>query len=223
MVNILNDYKMLRVMPDHHHVFMGEIQQYQMVRQGAFSERRKWKIKLTADGRDQDKFDWGGSTYLLLCHKDNVIGGVRLRNSMEPNLTLTEFSREFKLDPKTITHPAVMESSRFCKMRHHRLKGENKTDDILAIWLASALFQHAEDMGAQSVVTVVDQPINDLFARWGWPLQALVEKKYIDEADRWGTIIGRWELDPKYYATMLAKLPSSLHQRIITDVKRLCA
>lgn len=142
------------------------------LRADVFSSRLGWEVDVN-DGREEDRFDALGPTYILAVEGDDrVTGCARLLPSVGPTMVQDVFP---SLLPggQLNARIGLIESSRFCvDTSLTEGRGSNAIHDTTLSLFAGIIEWCLSNMQTE-IVTVTDLRFERILSRVGWPLQRL--------------------------------------------------
>ncbi|MCE6958341.1 acyl-homoserine-lactone synthase [Cereibacter sphaeroides] len=165
-----------------------EDQMFQL-RARAFSERRGWRVEVQ-DGRERDRFDDLGPLYLCLLEADRLLASLRLLPTLGPHMASDVFP-EVLGPAKSVRHPLIWESSRFCvDTEAVRVFGRGGIN-IATRLILSGLFGTAQDAGLEKIISVYDIGVERILRRAGCRFSRLGPVVSYDGLD---TVCGLFEV-----------------------------
>lgn len=168
-------------------------------RKRIFNDRMQWDVTVD-DEIEMDEFDNENAHYLVSCHKNEVIGGVRLTSSLHPNLTFECFEKYFgKINVQRTD--TLLESSRFGIENKPGMTSSclrNATLDLFCSILHMAL-----SYGFEEIITVVDVRMERIIRLSGWEFNRISDVVLIGKTQ---TVVGILPVNRNFIETISAKL-----------------
>jgi len=152
-----------RLLIDRHHCLRAQV----------FQGRLEWSVDVV-DGREADEYDSFSPTYILaVTDEGTVVGCARLLPAKGPTMLERTFPQLLAAGRLT-THPAMVESSRFCV---DTSIGEGRGGGIhdATLFMFAGIIEWAIANGHDEIVTATDIRFERILKRAGWPMQRLGE------------------------------------------------
>lgn len=153
------------------------IDRHHRLRAQVFQDRLEWSVDVV-DGREADEYDSLSPTYILaVTDRGTVAGCARLLPAKGPTMLERTFPQLLAAGRLT-THPAMVESSRFCV---DTSIGEGRGGGIhdATLSMFAGIIEWAMATGYEEIVTATDIRFERILKRAGWPMHRLGEPQRI--------------------------------------------
>lgn len=185
------------------------IDRHHRLRAQVFRDRLEWTVDVV-DGREADEYDSLSPTYILAVTDEGTVAGcARLLPATGPTMLERTFP-QLLATGRLISHPAMIESSRFCV---DTSIGEGRGGGIhdATLFMFAGIIEWAMENGYDEIVTATDIRFERILKRAGWPMQRL------DEAQRIGNTIAVAGSLPADLASFNRVRPSGYRSMISPD------
>lgn len=150
------------------------------LRARVFKGRLGWDVDCSA-GRERDQFDLLGPTYILaISETEDVIGCARLLPATGTTMLQSVFSALLR-DGVLSSHPAMIESSRFCVDTHNAGGGGERSLHVATLSMFAGIVEWSMLNGYTEIATATDVRFERILARAGWPISRLGDPVLINE------------------------------------------
>ncbi|MBD9524682.1 GNAT family N-acetyltransferase [Ensifer sp. ENS02] len=153
------------------------IERHHRLRAQVFQDRLEWSVDVV-DGQEADEYDSLSPTYILAVIENGTVAGcARLLPATGPTMLEQTFPQLLAAGRLT-SHPAMIESSRFCV---DTSIGEGRGGAIhdATLSMFAGIIEWAMENGYDEIVTATDIRFERILKRAGWPMQRLGEPQQI--------------------------------------------
>jgi acyl homoserine lactone synthase len=153
------------------------IDRHHRLRAQVFQDRLGWSVDVVA-GREADEYDLLSPTYILAVTDEGAVAGcARLLPAIGPTMLECTFPQLLSAG-RLATHPAMVESSRFCvDTSLGEGRGGALHDATLSMF--AGIIEWSMANGHDEIVTATDIRFERILKRAGWPMRRLGEPQPI--------------------------------------------
>ncbi|UWU19526.1 acyl-homoserine-lactone synthase TraI (plasmid) [Rhizobium sullae] len=161
------------VSPDLYEQHSGLLTKMHRLRAEVFGSRMGWDVTVAA-GKERDRYDALGPTYVLAIDAERVAGCARLLAASGPTMLEDTFP-QLLAGGSLAAHAGMVESSRFCVDTSLEAGRGGGQLHMATLTTFAGIIEWSMANGYDGIVTATDLRFERILTRAGWPMTRLGE------------------------------------------------
>lgn len=189
------NFMLYRIAPSSQRFFMKELEEYFKLRKSVLVDECGWDLPVESE-KEQDSFDHDQAHYLL--YKDpqqgQIVGGVRLIPSVDPNLTCDIFPSLIDVKKKFVPSPRIWEGSRLVVKSTEKTFLQETFMTRTMAHLLMGIIDYGLAQEFHKLLVMTDVRLERMSAMVQWPLLRLGNVQKVGNAQ---AVVGLLEISLK--------------------------